>query len=54
MASFMMIMLFYLVLSIALAWAGNQFLGYDYMYGFAAGLLLSGILWFTVGKNMVS
>jgi len=50
----MMIMLFYLVLSIGLAWAGNSFLGYDYVYGFALGLLLSAILWFTVGKNMVT
>jgi len=54
MVSFMMIMLFYLLLSIGLAWAGNYFLGYGYMHGFVLGMLISIVLWVTVGKNMVS
>ena len=54
MTSFMMIMFFYVVLSVALAWAGNYFTGYGYMYGLVIGILISIGMWFTIGKNMVT
>lgn len=54
MASFIIIMAFYLILSVVLAWAGNHFLQYDYWYGFILGVIISLFMWFTVGKNMIT
>ena len=54
MVSFTQIMLFYVFLTIALAFLGNFLLGYEYYYGAIVGLVVSAVLWFTVGKNMVS
>lgn len=55
MASFNQIMLFYLVLTVILSFVGNYYGGVEYAkYGFMAGIVLSVVLWFTVGRNMVT
>lgn len=51
MATFNQVMLFYLVLTVILGFVGNYY-GKP-VYGVVAGLVISVVLWYTVGKNMV-
>ena len=50
--TFVQVMLFYVLLTVALSIV-SYLTGYDIFLGFVIGVLLSAILWFTVGKKMV-
>jgi hypothetical protein len=50
MVSIYMIMLFYVLLTLVLAYLGNLLLGYGYYAGFILGLLISIILWYLWGS----
>ncbi len=51
--TFAQVMLFYVLLTVSLSFLGNYLSGYSYQTGFIIGLIISAILWFTVGKKMV-
>lgn len=51
--TFAQVMLFYVLLTVALSVA-SYLTGYDIFLGFIAGVIISAILWFTVGKKMVN